>query len=270
MPELPEVETTRRGLLPLVRGARIAALVVYDPRLRWPIPPVLSRILPGRVIHDLRRRGKYLLADCDRGTLILHLGMSGSLRVVDAGLAPGPWDAFDLVLANGQGVRLRDPRRFGALLYTPRAARHPLLAHLGPEPLEAGFDGAYLHERARGRRVAIRDFLMNTRVVAGIGNIYANESLFKAGIDPRRAAGRVARPRYEALSRAIVTVLTEAIAQGGTTLKDFSGSDGRPGYFQQALRVYGRAGAPCQSCRTPVVGVSLGGRSAYYCLRCQR
>ncbi len=270
MPELPEVETTRRGLIPWMRGARITDLVVRDHRLRWPIAPDLGARLRGRTIKDISRRGKYLLVWLDRGALIMHLGMSGSLRVVND-TPPGPHDPFDLVLAGNPPVRirLRDPRRFGALLYSDDPLSHPLIATLGPEPLEAGFDGAYLHEQARGRTIAIRDLLLNGRVVAGIGNIYANEALFEAGIHPRRPAGRIGAGRYDALARAIVAVLSRAVSAGGTTLKDFAASDGRPGYFQQQLCVYGRAGGACPRCAAPVARLTMGGRSGYYCPRCQ-
>ncbi|WP_298135426.1 bifunctional DNA-formamidopyrimidine glycosylase/DNA-(apurinic or apyrimidinic site) lyase [Acidiferrobacter sp.] len=271
MPELPEVETTRRGLIPWMRGARIADLVVRDPRLRWPIEPDLRARLRGRLITDIGRRGKYLLVWLDRGALILHLGMSGSLKVV--GDAPaGPHDPFDLVLAGTPTVRvrLRDPRRFGALLYSDDPRSHPLIAGLGPEPLEPGFTGATLHARAHRRTTAIRDLLLNGHIVAGIGNIYANEALFAAGIHPRRAAGRIAARRYDTLARAIVTVLSQAVAAGGTTLKDFSASDGRPGYFQQKLQVYGRTGEACPRCATPIARLTVGARSCYYCPHCQR
>lgn len=183
---------------------------------------------------------------------------------------PGPWDPFDIVVTGGQCLRMRDPRRFGALLYTEDRPHHPLLRHLGPEPLEPEFSGAYLYHRARGRRIAIRDFLLNGQIVAGIGNIYANEALFSAGIHPGRAAGRISRTRYDTLAAAIVAVLNRAIAVGGTTLKDFSGSDGRPGYFQQQLQVYGRAGDPCLGCGTQIVRLSHLTRSSYYCPHCQR
>ncbi|MHB8255588.1 MAG: bifunctional DNA-formamidopyrimidine glycosylase/DNA-(apurinic or apyrimidinic site) lyase [Acidiferrobacter sp.] len=270
MPELPEVETTRRGLAPFLCGARITALVVRDPRLRWPIAPALAHILPGRTIAQIGRRGKYLLLDLSRGSLIIHLGMSGSLRIVTTTTPPGPWDPFDIVLGgDGLCLRMRDPRRFGALLYSEDPYLHPLIKDLGPEPLETDFSGAYLHTRAYGRTLAMRDFLLNGRIVAGIGNIYANEALFDAGIHPGRAAGRVSPARYDSLAAAIVAVLTRAIAAGGTTLKDFAGSDGRPGYFQQQLQVYGREGEPCRRCATPIARLTNGARSSYYCRKCQ-
>ncbi len=272
MPELPEVETTRRGLIPWMRGATIADLVVREPRLRWPIPADLAVRLRGRVVTDLTRRGKYLIVSLDKGALIVHLGMSGSLRVVGPEVPPGPSEPFDLVLAGASpmAVRMRDPRRFGALLFSEDPLHHPLIAPLGPEPLEAGFDGAYLRARGRGRTIAIRDLLLNGHIVAGIGNIYANEALFEAGIHPGRAAGRISADRYEALAQAVIAVLSRAVEAGGTTLKDFAGSDGRPGYFQLQLRVYGREGRPCPRCATPIARLSGGGRSGYYCLKCQR
>lgn len=272
MPELPEVETTRRGLKPWVEGVAIADLVVRDKRLRWPIADELPEILRGRTIKYLSRRSKYLIFSLDRGALILHLGMSGSLRVVSHKTPSGPWDPFDLVLSDAEGscLRLRDPRRFGALLYTEDPLTHPLLAPLGPEPLEPGFDGSWLHARARGRVITVRDFLLNGHIVAGIGNIYANEALFVAGIRPGRPAGRISRERFEILAGAIVAVLTRAIEAGGTTLKDFAGSDGRPGYFQQQLQVYGRAGAGCRQCGALIRRATQGARSSFYCPQCQR
>jgi len=269
MPELPEVETTRRGLAPLLCGARIAALIVRDPRLRWPIAPALKRLLPGQTITKIERRGKYLLLDLGAGSLIIHLGMSGSLRVIAAENPPGAWDPFDIAFTDGQCLRMRDPRRFGALLYSEDPHHHPLIKNLGPEPLETGFSGPYLYDRARYRKVAIRDFLLNGHIVAGIGNIYANEALFEAGIHPSRAAGRISLVRYESLATAIVDVLNRAIAAGGTTLKDFAGSDGRPGYFKQQLRVYGREGEPCFRCHGTIARLTMGARSGYYCPECQ-
>lgn len=270
MPELPEVETTRRGLVPLLSGTRITALIVRERRLRWPIEPALETLLPGRAITRIDRRGKYLLLNLGEGTLIIHLGMSGSLQVVPAAKPPGPWDPFDLQVTGDQALRMRDPRRFGALLYSRDPSSHPLLRHLGPEPLEPDFHGAHLHRRAHGRRIAVRDFLLNGQIVAGIGNIYANEALFTAGIRPGRPAGRISLERYDRLALAIVTVLKRAIAVGGTTLKDFSGSDGRPGYFQQQLKVYGRTGEPCLDCGSPIIRLTRLARSGFYCPHCQQ
>ncbi|MHB1566368.1 MAG: bifunctional DNA-formamidopyrimidine glycosylase/DNA-(apurinic or apyrimidinic site) lyase [Acidiferrobacter sp.] len=270
MPELPEVETTRRGLLPVVTGRRIERLWVRDYRLRWPIDPGLPARLAGLTILTIDRRAKYLLLRLSQGSLIVHLGMSGSLRIVTTATAPGPWDPYDLILADGIILRLRDPRRFGALLWTLTPAHHPLLAAIGPEPLASAFDGQYLYARSRGRRVAIRDFLLNSHIVAGIGNIYAHEALFAAGIHPTRAAGGISRGRYERLAQALIAVLKQAIAVGGTTLRDFAASDGRPGYFQQQLHVYGRGGKPCHQCQRPIRRQTVSGRGSYFCPHCQR
>jgi formamidopyrimidine-DNA glycosylase len=271
MPELPEVETTRRGIEPHLRGRRVRAVVVRERRLRWPVPPELERELPGQTIDSVRRRAKYLLLDTPAGSLILHLGMSGSLRVLPARTAAQRHDHLDIVLDDGQCLRLRDPRRFGAALWTrDDPGRHPLLAGLGPEPLGKEFDGGHLFRLSRGRRVAVKEFIMQARVVVGVGNIYASESLFRAGIHPRRAAGRIGQERYEKLAVTIREVLSEAIQQGGTTLRDFTDGEGRPGYFQQELRVYGRAGRPCLNCGTAIRQLRLGQRSTFYCPRCQR
>ncbi len=270
MPELPEVETTRRGIEPFLLGQRIRALVVRDRRLRWPIPAGLGTKLSGQRIRAVARRAKYLLLVLERGTLIVHLGMSGSLRVAPAASAPQKFDHVDLVLETGECLRLRDPRRFGALLWTAgEAARHKLLKHLGPEPFDPACDGAYLHRAARGRTVAIRDLLLNGRIVAGIGNIYANEALFAAGIRPQRAAGRLSRARCARLIKALRAILGKAIAAGGTTLRDFQQADGHPGYFRQKLTVYGREHQPCRRCRRPIRAVRLGQRRAFYCPHCQ-
>lgn len=271
MPELPEVETTRRGIAPAVEGGRVEALVVRQRRLRWPVPRALDRELPGARIATVGRRAKYLLFSTDRGTALLHLGMSGSLRLLDDPGPAGAHDHVDLLMACGTVLRFNDPRRFGALLWTRRdPGLHPLLRHLGPEPLGPAFDADYLAGRARGRRAPIKHLIMDSRIVVGIGNIYASEALFTAGIHPARAAGRVSRDRLGRLVEAIRAVLDDAIAQGGTTLRDFRGSDGAPGYFALSLRVYGRAGEPCPACRTPVRHRVLGQRATYYCPACQR
>lgn len=272
MPELPEVEITRRGIEPLLVGRRVVAVRVYNARLRWPVPRALARRLPGREIHSVTRRAKYLLVGTDAGTLILHLGMSGSLRLVPEGLPPERHEHLDFALGDRRVLRLRDPRRFGAALWTPRDPLiHPLLRHLGPEPLGPDFDGARLHRMARGRRAAVKTFIMDGRVVAGVGNIYANEALYRAGIHPARAAGRIALPRYERLAGALREVLAEAILQGGTTLRDFVSSDGAPGYFSIRLRVYGKGvGGACERCGTVLASRVIGQRSSVYCPRCQR
>jgi len=271
VPELPEVETTRRGLAPWLEGQQLARIVVRVPKLRWPIPADFGRRLPGARVVALDRRAKWLLLRTDRGTALLHLGMTGSFRVLRDDRAPGLHDHVDLVTGAGVTIRFNDPRRFGSVLWTEEdPALHPLIAPLGPEPLGAGFTGDYLHRRSRKRGIAIKPHLMNAHIVVGVGNIYASEALFRAGIHPARAAGRVALPRLEALAGAVREVLTEAIRAGGTTLRDFYDGEGQPGYFAQRLRVYDRADQPCVSCGAPVRQMVLGQRSSYYCPRCQR
>jgi formamidopyrimidine-DNA glycosylase len=271
MPELPEVETTRRGIEPHMLGRTVRAVLVREPRLRWPVSQALASRLTGQRIVAIERRAKYLLLRTPRGTAIVHLGMSGSLRIVDAGLSPQTHDHVDLVIDSHKALRLRDPRRFGALLWCEDDPyRHPLLAQLGPEPLGEGLTAQYLLDRARGRRVSIKDFVMNSRIIAGVGNIYANEALFEAGIRPARAAGRLSAGRYGVLVGTIRTVLERAIGCGGTTLRDFVREDGAPGYFSQQLKVYGREGKPCSRCGEILRGRRLGQRSTFYCPRCQR
>jgi formamidopyrimidine-DNA glycosylase len=271
MPELPEVETTRRGIEPWLVGRQIERLVVREPRLRWRIPAGLPRRIAGSRIHSVSRRAKYLLIGTDAGTLILHLGMSGSLRILDAASPPLAHDHVDLVLDSGRCLRLNDPRRFGCLLFTAAPpARHRLLANLAVEPLSADFTADALWRRARGKRVSAKAFIMDSRVVAGVGNIYASEALFRAGIRPGLAAGRVSRARMELLVHAIRDVLTEAIGVGGTTLRDYVDASGMPGYFRQRLFVYERTGRPCRRCRTPIRQYTQGARSTYWCPRCQR
>ncbi len=272
MPELPEVETTRRGVTPALVGRRVTVVTVRQPRLRWPVPTArLRRELVGQRIDTVERRAKYLLLRTAAGTALLHLGMSGSLRVLPPGTPAGPHDHVDLGLDDGAMLRLRDPRRFGALLWTRRdPALHPLLRDLGPEPFDPAFDGAYLRARAQGRRIAVKPFLMDGRVVVGVGNIYASESLHRAGIDPRRAAGRVSLARYGRLADAVREVLGEAIEAGGTTLRDYTGSHGEAGWFSIRLAVYGREGEPCPACGALVHGIVLGQRSTFFCSACQR
>jgi formamidopyrimidine-DNA glycosylase len=271
VPELPEVETTRRGIAPHLVGQRVQKLVVREPRLRWPVSRELAAMIEQRDILDVSRRAKYLLLRNGQGTLIIHLGMSGSLSIVDKGNAAGPHDHIDLILTSDKCLRYNDPRRFGCWLWTSQVAEdHELLRNLGPEPLAKGFTGAWLFEHSRGRRVAIKNFLMNSHIVAGVGNIYANEALFRAGIHPARAAGRIGRTRFEALVTAVRDVLQLAISQGGTTLRDFVNGEGKPGYFQQSLQVYGRTGRPCPKCESPVRESRIGQRSTFYCPRCQR
>lgn len=270
MPELPEVETSRRGIAPWLVGKQIQSVIVRDRRLRWPVPEGIERQLSGQTIRALRRRAKYLLFDTDGGTALLHLGMSGSVRIIDHDEPAAKHDHIDIQLATGKAMRFRDPRRFGSFLWADKADEHPLLKFLGPEPLADDFDGDYLWNAARGRRVSIKPFIMNASVVVGVGNIYASESLFGAGIHPKRRADRIARARMILLADTIKNVLAQAIKAGGTTLRDFHGSDGEPGYFQQSLDVYGRDNKPCNNCGTPVTVVTLGQRSTYYCKNCQR
>ena len=271
MPELPEVEITRRGIEPHVLQQTVTAVIVRERRLRWPIPAELPQRLNNQVIDSVSRRGKYLLLGTASGSALLHLGMSGSLRVLPPASIWRKHDHVALELGNGLSLRLHDPRRFGALLWVEEPpTAHALLANLGPEPLGNEFHAGHLYRLSRGRRAPVKHFIMDSRVVVGIGNIYANEALHLAGIDPRRAAGRVAMARYERLVVAIRQVLGAAIEQGGTTLRDFLGSNGEPGYFRQRLRVYERAGQPCHNCGTAIIGRRLGQRSTYYCNRCQR
>ncbi len=270
MPELPEVETTRRGIAPHLLGQTIERVVVRDRRLRWPIPEDLDVRLSGQRIEAVERRAKYLLIRVQSGTLIAHLGMSGSLRLVPAELPAAKHEHVDILLGSGQALRYTDPRRFGALLWSQLPLQHPLLASLGPEPLDEGFDGRRLYELSRGRSMAVKPFIMDNAVVVGVGNIYASEALFAAGIDPRRPAGGISRARYERLAAEIKRILAMAIERGGTTLRDFVGGDGKPGYFQQELFVYGRGGAFCKQCGSTLREVRLGQRASVYCGRCQR
>ena len=271
MPELPEVETTSRGIGPRIKGKTVDAVILRHRGLRWPVPAALTRSLPGKKILGVTRRAKYLLIRFAHGTLIVHLGMSGSLRLAACKQPAEKYDHVEIALTNGRCLRLRDPRRFGAVLWTTGDPdQHKLLKDLGPEPLGKDFTGDYLYARSRKRTGAIRDFLMNSHIVAGIGNIYANEALFHAGINPRRGAGRLAREDSARLVRAVRATLRRAIKAGGTTLRDFRNGEGRPGYFQQTLHVYGRAGEPCTACGTPVRGVRIGQRSAFFCPQCQR
>jgi len=285
MPELPEVETTMRGIAPHMHNQTVAKILVRDSRLRWPIPPEIS-LAEGQRVTGLRRRGKYILIDLQQGSLIIHLGMSGSMRVLLEPRPAGKHDHFDILMesgvmesgamesgevANGVCVRFNDPRRFGAFLWAASGAEnHKLLAQLGPEPLSDSFTAEYLYQRSRGRKVAVKNFIMNGHVVVGVGNIYASEALFMAGIHPTRAAGRVSEIRYQGLVEAIVDVLRRAIERGGTTLRDFVNSEGSPGYFAQELLVYDRAGRDCFQCGGAVRQKVIGQRSSYFCPACQR
>lgn len=271
MPELPEVETTRRGLVPHVVGRRIRGVVVRNARLRWPVPRNLARQLRGEEVLAIRRRGKYLLFDCRKGHLLVHLGMSGRLSLVSPRAAPRAHDHVDVHLEGARSMRLTDPRRFGAMLWLePPAEEHALLKGLGLEPLDSGFTGAALARRARGRRVAVKQFLMNARIVTGIGNIYASEALWEARVHPERPAGSLAARRWELVAAAIRGTLERALAAGGTTLRDFAAADGRAGHFQHEFAVYGREGEPCKRCGTRIRALRQGQRSTFYCPRCQR
>ena len=270
MPELPEVETTRRGISPFLVGQTVQTVTIRQRQLRWPIPAELDNALPGQIITAVNRRAKYVLLQTAAGTALVHLGMSGSLRITDCDTAWKKHDHVSIELNNGRCLRLHDPRRFGALLWTSAPVeQHPLLQKLGPEPLGNNFNGPYLYDLSRQRRTPVKLFIMDGTVVVGAGNIYASEALFMAGIDPRRTAGRISLARYEKLATAIRQVLQEAIAQGGTTLRDFVGGQGEPGYFKQYLRVYDRQGEPCRACQTPIRQIRLGQRSSYYCPHCQ-
>jgi formamidopyrimidine-DNA glycosylase len=269
VPELPEVETTRRGLAPHVIGKSIAAVDVREPRLRWAVASDLPAKLRGQRIDDLTRRGKYLLFGTRAGTLLVHLGMSGTLRYLRAAETCGMHDHVDVRFDTGDCLRFNDPRRFGSMHFSTEPLEHPLLRGLGPEPLGPGFTADYLAAASRGREVTIKQHLMNGHVVVGVGNIYANEALFRAGIHPARPAGRIARARFGPLVAAVRDVLLDALAEGGTTLRDFVDGDGRPGYFRHALAVYERRGAPCERCGAVIRRVVLGQRATYYCPRCQ-
>ncbi len=269
MPELPEVETSRRGIEPHIIGTRVSRVIIRNRSLRWPISRSVDRNLVGKTIVSVTRRAKYLLINTENGAAILHLGMSGSVFIVDRDTPAGVHDHVDIDFDSNMTLRFRDPRRFGSLHWSKLPLQHKLLKSLGPEPLGNEFDGEYLWERSRGRRVSIKQFIMNAHVVVGVGNIYASEALYLAGINPRRAAGRVALKRYKQLAAAIKEVLTNAIKAGGTTLRDFYGGDGEAGYFQQQLEAYGRDGEPCRRCNTTISSIVQGQRSTYFCKQCQ-
>lgn len=273
MPELPEVEVTRRGIAPVLTGRRVSGAIARTPSLRYPLPQNLQRILAGHCLAAVSRRGKYLLLEFDHGHLLIHLGMSGSLRLVPAGLAAEKHDHFDLVFAianKAVALRLRDPRRFGAILWLPGdPLLHPLLAGLGIEPLTAEFSATWLKQELTGLSAAIKPTLMDSHRVVGIGNIYASESLFRAGIDPRTAAGRISLKRLQRLVPVIKTTLAAAIDAGGSSLRDFIHSDGSSGYFQQQYFVYGRGGAPCHVCGRTIRELRQGQRATFFCAGCQ-
>ncbi|MFZ2754402.1 MAG: bifunctional DNA-formamidopyrimidine glycosylase/DNA-(apurinic or apyrimidinic site) lyase [Lysobacteraceae bacterium] len=279
MPELPEVETTRRGLAPHLEGRRIAGVTLRRPDLRWPIPREIETLLPSQTIQSIRRRAKYLLMDTGAGTAIWHLGMSGSMRVLPAGTPVLAHDHVDISIEaeriDGKGktaakvLRFNDPRRFGCLLWQPLGETHALLRDLGPEPLSDDFDGELLFARSRGRKAPVKAFLMDQKIVVGVGNIYAAEALFAAGVSPLRAAGKVSRERYAAIAREIRRILAYAIERGGTTLRDFINPDGMPGYFEQELSAYGRGGEPCPRCGRPLKQAMLAQRATVWCGHCQ-
>jgi formamidopyrimidine-DNA glycosylase len=277
MPELPEVEVTRRGVAPHLEGRIVVDVVLRREGLRWPFPPTLPALLAGRRILSTSRRGKYLLIHFEHGTLIVHLGMSGHLRVLPDGIELKKHDHFDLVVEGPKGrqvLRLHDPRRFGAVLWHANddgeLDQHVLLRGLGVEPLEDGFSGALLYRETRKRSAPIKQVLLAGDIVVGVGNIYACESLFRAGINPKTAASRISRARYDKLAEAIRTILADAIVQGGSTLRDFIAVNGQSGYFQQTYFVYDRAGVPCRNCGAPVRQITQGQRSTFYCATCQR
>ncbi len=276
MPELPEVETTRRGIEPHLKSRMITDIIIRQPKLRWPIPEHISSTYPGQQVISVNRRGKYLLITTagkqpGKSTLLFHLGMSGSLRIVETSVLPSKHDHVDIVLDNNKRLRFHDPRRFGSLLECP--AEHPfshtLLNQLGPEPLSNDFSGEYLFQRSRHRKLSIKSFIMDSHVVVGLGNIYATETLFEAGIHPKRSAGNISLKRYQILVDFAKKIIDNAIQQGGTTLRDFVNATGNPGYFKQQLRVYGRENQPCIRCLTPIRKLKQNQRSSWYCPKCQ-
>lgn len=271
MPELPEVETSRRGIDPHICGRTIARSVVRQSQLRWPVSPQITTLMPGQTVLSTRRRGKYILIETTNGHIIIHLGMSGSVRILPAGAPAAKHDHLDIEFSHDVMLRYTDPRRFGCILWSGDAIdEHPLLASLGPEPLADSFDARYLYQRSRGRKTPIKSFIMDSHVVVGVGNIYANEALFMAGIRPLAEAGSVSRVRMERLVMCIKQVIAHAITVGGTTLRDFVGGDGKPGYFKQSLQVYGRGGEACKQCGGTLQEVRLSARSTVFCKRCQR
>lgn len=270
MPELPEVETCRRGIEPHLINQNIDKVIIREHKLRWPIPKKLPEYANGKTIQSIKRRGKYLLLGLDNGTIIIHLGMSGSIRICKPETPAEKHDHIDIVCSNNKVLRLKDPRKFGCVLWTKDdPLRHKLLIKLGPEPLGEDFDTGMLHKASRKRTCSVKSFIMNSHIVVGVGNIYACESLFLAGINPKRKAGSLSRARCEKLVRHIKKTLASAIKQGGTTLRDFTREDGQPGYFAQRLNVYGRAGEPCMNCKHPVRQITQQQRSTFYCTRCQ-
>lgn len=270
MPELPEVETTRRGLLPLV-GKVVKSVTIRHKTLRWPIPQHLVETLPKQTLGNLSRRAKYILCEFDSGVLLLHLGMSGRICLLDDNYPAEKHDHFDIEFTSGQVLRLRDPRRFGAVLWLDNKTNdHVLLNSLGPEPLDDAFDGQYLHEALRNKKIAIKNAIMDGHVVVGVGNIYASESLFRARIHPETPANKVSLKACERLVTEIKATLNDALKAGGSSLRDFFGTDGNPGYFQQEYFTYGRTGEPCKVCSKPIQNIRLGQRSTFFCAHCQK
>lgn len=271
MPELPEVEVTRLGISPYLLKQKIKEVIIRNTKLRWTIPTTFRKNIINQIVHTIDRRGKYLIFYIDHGHILMHLGMSGSLRIVKSTTPVTKHDHLDLIFLTGDILRLHDPRRFGAVIYTKQdPLQHKLLKNLGQEPLNAQFDGPWLYQRSRNRKQTSKNFIMDNTNVVGIGNIYANESLFLASIHPKRKICNISLKRHEQLASAIKTVLTRAIAQGGTTLNDFVNADGSHGYFQQHLNVYGRTGQPCYQCQSIIKTCKLGQRSTFYCPNCQK
>ena len=270
MPELPEVETALRGIKPHLKNQRIKSAVVRHRKLRFPVTPGLEKEICGATIKDLTRRGKYLLISADKGTLIIHLGMSGNVRILESNTPTVKHNHFDLLLDNGDMLRFCDTRKFGVILWTTEnPMTHKLLASLGLEPLDKSFNGRYLYEKTRRRSAAIKNVIMDSKIVVGIGNIYASESLYVAGIRPTTCANQISEKRLDRLVDSIRKILKKAIKQGGTTLNDFVQADGNPGYFKQSLKVYGRSGEPCFHCKHSIIRLAIGKRSSYYCPNCQ-
>ena len=269
MPELPEVETTRLGIAPYVEGQKISKIVIRQPQLRWPVPKELIKLATNQTIKTVHRRAKYLLLETSTGHIIIHLGMSGSLRIVDKNASVTKHDHVDFIL-NHKALRFHDPRKFGTILWTQsNPYKHKLLQRLGPEPLSDEFNGEHMHRLAKQRKLSVKSFIMDSHIVVGVGNIYASEALFLSGIHPKRAASRISLARYQKLATNIKAVLNNAIELGGTTLKDFVREDGKPGYFANELNVYNKKGEPCPYCHNPIQFRVIGQRSSYYCSQCQ-
>lgn len=270
MPELPEVETTLRGISPHIIGQAVTNIIIRQPRLRWPVSPELASSIQGQTLRNTERRAKYLLLHFTTGCMLIHLGMSGSLRIITAEQEAGKHDHIDIVFSPACTLRYNDPRRFGCILWLGNEPwKHTLLANLGPEPLDDNFTGEYLFQASRKRKQVIKQWLMNQAIVTGVGNIYANEALFNSGINPQRQASDVSLAQYQSLATQIKAILQQAIKQGGTTLRNFTNSEGKPGYFKQQLNVYGRAGQPCKNCNTNLTEVRINGRSSVFCVLCQ-